>query len=135
MKKLLMLLVVLTTAVFAKVKPEEFTLTANVTAVKSHDETTGMRNQAPMNTGNASFDKAYNAAGTYSTVETDRVFVMATEIGDRVYELEGHRRLELGTYQAKRAPRGFHFLYTDKDGKEVSTRLLRIVGERMKEAK
>src|SRR5205814_6617643 len=129
----LLLLVALSTIDFAKVKREEFTITATVTAVKSHSEVTGMHTNAPLNTGNKPFDDAYNAAaGTNSTVRNDIVFVLVTEVGNRVYELESYMRLELGIYQAKRDPKGFYFLYTDKHGKPASTRLLRIVGEEKK---
>ena len=57
---------------------------------------------------------------------------MVAEIGGKVYELKGETPLVVGTYQANRNSRAFQFLYTDKHGKVVPTRPLRIVGERMK---
>ena len=114
MRKLLGVVLLLATFACAKTKPEEFTNTAKVVAVASHTETT-----------------RYANVGRIAKPHNETIYVMMTEIGDRVYELQG-RRLELGSYKVKPIADGFEFLLTDKNGKATS-HSFKIVGERTKE--
>ena len=126
MRKLILCFLLLGAVSVAKTKPEEFTLTAKVTAVIKHDNIVGLR----ADNDHQSAYTEYNRPEY--TAEREIFYVIVAEIGGKIYELKGETPLVEGTYQAKRKSRAFQFLYTDKHGKVVPTRPLRIIGERMK---
>ena len=61
-------------------------------------------------------------------------FVAVTEIGDKVYDLSGGQRIELGTYRARVGSKRnrVQFLLEDKDGKAKSSIWYGIIAERQK---
>jgi hypothetical protein len=98
----------------AKVNPDEFNLTANVKEVTSGREARKITESGRVRYGTQ--------------------FVAVTEIGDKVYDLSGGQRIELGTHRARVDSKHnrVQFLLQDKDGKAKSSIWYEIIGERQK---
>ena len=136
-----------------KINPEDFTLSAAVTAVSSRQEVAQVSSQrhsnvdpactaiGPEDPRRARMNCDAQAAGDTTTSAARSVtrFVVTAVIGNTVYDLEGPR-IELGTYRARfvkpsrRLPADVELLAVDKKGKLVAIGY-RIVGECLKESK
>jgi len=125
--------------VVEKTNPSDFSLTARVVSVTSSKQPVGLRSNdctgREVITGRAE-DAAADAkaaacavkGGPKQEVIPDTIYVMTTEIGDSIYEIEG-TRLEIGTYQARIRGDFVDFLLKDRKGKPKSFPF-RIVGQR-----
>lgn len=154
------LVIVLTAAMFQvrglckdKINPEDFTLSAAVTAVSSRQEVAQVSSQrhsnvdpactaiGPEDPRRARMNCDAQAAGDTTTSAARSVtrFVVTAVIGNKVYDLEGPR-IELATYRARfvkpsrRRPADVELLAVDKKGNFVAIEY-RIVGERLKDSK
>ncbi len=136
-----------------KINPEDFTLSAAVTAVSSRQEVARISSQrhsnvdpactaiGPEDPRRAHMNCDAHAAGDTTTSAATSVtrFVVTAVIADKVYDLEGPR-IELATYRARfvkpsrRHPADVELLAVDKKGKFVAIGY-RIVGERLKDSK
>jgi len=98
----------------ARVNPDEFDLTANIKEVTSGREARKVTESGRVRYGTQ--------------------FVVVTEIGDKVYDLSGGQRVELGTDRARVDSKHtrVQFLLQDKDGKAKSSIWYEIIGERQK---
>jgi len=123
-----------------KIEVSKFDLKATVTEVTSHEETNSLESVSSKptfcNDPKGSFEKgACSATSSSTSVSTIRRYILATDIGDKTYDLEGPR-LELGEYNARFADKTSHgiseieFLINDKSGKPKVIRY-KIVGERL----
>lgn len=145
MRKLLLgilLLLLPSSALCKKLDPKDFNLTATVTAVSSHDETTSSRTTkidpcAGMGANDPRRARV-NCEPTQSQTSYGTVtsFVLTASVGDKIYELQGFR-LELGTYHARFTTRSHRtvveLLIEDAKGK-LSSRSYEIVGEHLAKA-
>jgi len=97
-----------------KVKPEEFNQTAVVKEVTAQREVKRVTESGRVRYGN-----------NYTAV---------TEVGEKVYDLSGPRRLEVGTYRVKVDIKHnrVQFLIESKDGKAPSAVSYEIAGEHQK---
>ena len=98
----------------AKVHPEEFSQTAIVIKVTAEREIEGARRRGKVRYGNE--------------------FFVVTEVGDKVYDLNGDQRIEPGTYRAKINGKGnrVRFLLDGKDGKPKCSEWYKVSGEQAK---
>src|SRR5712692_10425465 len=136
-----------------KINPEDFALSAAVTAVSSRQEVAQVFSQrhsnvdpactaiGPEDPRRAHMNCDAQAAGDTTTSAAASVtrFVVTAVIENKVYDLEGPR-IELATYRARfvkpsrRHPADVELLAVDKKGKFVAIGY-RIVGERLKDSK
>ena len=147
--KIIIVLVSLCLAVPAlgkkKVNSEDFKLDAIVTEVNSQTQLKTITTTHPnlpsyCRDPKPGFDEGYcqaaAAGGDTSKVKSATYYVLTTEIGDKVYDLQGPR-LELGNYHARFTearrgwPAGVALLGRDKKGSPAEI-WYRIVGERLK---
>ncbi|MFZ1919076.1 MAG: hypothetical protein WAU58_15995 [Terriglobales bacterium] len=111
---LLLAVVLPSTRSVAKVNPEEFSQTAIVIKVTTEREIEGARRRGKVRYGNE--------------------FFVVTEVGDKVYDLNGDQRIEPGTYRAKINGKGnrVRFLLDSKDGKPKCSAWYKVTGEQAK---
>jgi hypothetical protein len=111
---LLLAVVLPSTRSVAKVNPEEFSQTAIVIKVTAEREIEGARRRGKVRYGNE--------------------FFVVTEVGDKVYDLNGGQRIEPGTYRAKINGKGnrVRFLLDGKDGKPKCSEWYKVSGEQAK---
>ena len=98
----------------AKVNPDDFNLTAVVKEVTSGREAKKVTESGRIRYGTQ--------------------FVAVTEVGDKIYDLSGPQRIELGSYRARVDSKHnrVQFLLQDEDGRPKSSIWYEIVGERQK---
>jgi hypothetical protein len=128
-----------------KINSEDFKLDAVITEVNSQTQpktiTTTHPNlpsycRDPKPGFQEGYCRAAAAGGDRSNVESSTYYVLTTEIGDKIYDLQGPR-LELGKYHARFTmarrgwPEGVAVLGRDKKGRPAEI-WYRIVGERLK---
>lgn len=136
-----------------KINPEDFTLSAAITAVSSRQQAARVSSQHHSNVDPACTTIGANdprrahmncdaqAAGDTTTSVATSVtrFVVTAVIADEVYDLEGPR-VEVATYRARFVkpsrghPGDVELLAMDKKGRFVAVGY-RIVGERLKDSK
>jgi hypothetical protein len=136
-----------------KINPEDFTLSAAVTAVSSRQEVAQVSSQrrsnvdpgctviGPQDPRRARMNCDAQTAGdtTTSAVRNVTRFVLTAVIANKVYDLEGPR-IELATYRARfanpsrRHPADLELLAQDKKGRFVAIGY-RVVGERLKDTR